>query len=198
MLETTVSGRSPLLDSRLASLPLRCLTSTTHFKTALLPLDKQATLQQLPSDAEETIDKATKIFRAQQIVNHEFQNEDLLWEALLTPGSRLNGRVLTQGNKRLASLGDAVATMIIKHECYALDVSIGVTSEILQRVVNNPRLINICDEVGLTACINGNPAQRGNVSPQTCADTIEAIIGAVYLDAGIDKAKSVMHLLRII
>ncbi|KAI1112494.1 ribonuclease III domain-containing protein [Nemania sp. NC0429] len=186
-----------------ASVPPRCLASTTHIKTALLPLNKQleATHQQLLPDAEDAVDTATKISRAQQILNHEFQNEELLWEALQTPGSNvpmLGGRALTQGNKRLASLGDAVATMIIKHECYVMNYSIGETSDFVQRVVNNPRLISLCNEAGLTACINRNPSQRGIVSPQTLADTIEAVIGAVYLDGGINKARSTMKLLRII
>lgn len=130
MLEASSSMRSLLLIPRPASLPLRCLTSTAHVKTLLpVPVDEQAsTHQQLLPAPEVTIDeKATKLSRAQQILNHEFQNEDLIWEALQAPGSdvpTLNGRALTQGNKRLASLGDAVATMIIKHECYAMNRSI--------------------------------------------------------------------------
>ncbi|KAI1162225.1 hypothetical protein F5B18DRAFT_625118 [Nemania serpens] len=176
--EASLSMRYRLLGSGPASLPLRCLNSTTHNKTALLPLNEQATHQQLLSDAEETIDKATRISKAQQIVNYEFNNEDLLWEALQAPRSdvpMLNERALTQGNKRLASLGDAVATMIIKHECYTKNHSTGDTNEILQRAVNNPRFFSLCDEIGLTACINRNPSQRNYVPPQTCADTIEAV-----------------------
>ncbi|KAI1356878.1 ribonuclease III domain-containing protein [Xylaria sp. FL0043] len=147
------------------------------------------------------MNRTIKISVAQQILNYEFQNEDLLWEALQAPGSNvtmLSGRVLTQGNKCLAALGDAVATLIVKLDCYLLHQSIGDTAATLQRTVNNSRFASLCDKTGLTACVNSNPSQGGSVSPRTRADTLEAIIGAVYQDGGIDSARSVMQSLQVI
>ncbi|TRX96733.1 hypothetical protein FHL15_002399 [Xylaria flabelliformis] len=120
--------------------------------------------------------RATKIYMAQQILNYKFQNEDLLWEALQAPASDvalLNGRKLTQGNKGLAGVGDAVISLVIKSDCYRKDRSIG-----------------------LGACINKNQSMRGFDSPRTLADTLEAVIGAVYLDGGIDNVKLAMKSLR--
>lgn len=79
----------------------------------------------LPSDVEEPIDRASKIDKAQKIINYEFQNNDLLWEALQAPNpeiSKPNGRM---GNKALASVGDAVATLVIKLDCYKMNYTIG-------------------------------------------------------------------------
>ncbi|KAI1157198.1 ribonuclease III domain-containing protein [Nemania diffusa] len=142
----------------------------------------------LPSDVEEPIDRASKIDKAQKIINYEFQNNDLLWEALQAPNpeiSKPNGRM---GNKALASVGDAVATLVIKLDCYKMNYTI----------VSNYRFALTCEQTGLATCINLNPSQGGIVGPRTRADSVEAVIGAVYQDGGIDSARSVMRTLRII
>lgn len=59
--------------------------------------------------------------RAQEILSYNFQNLDLLREALQAPGSGsvVGGVVLSQGNKRLALLGQSVLEMSIHHTCYS-------------------------------------------------------------------------------
>ncbi|KAI8954264.1 ribonuclease III domain-containing protein [Xylaria longipes] len=146
------------------------------------------------------MDQACKLSLAQQILDYEFQNEDLLWEALQAPGSNvatLNGRELTQGNKGLAHVGDAVIMLVIKLDGYTTNRSIGEAQRSLERLANNYQFTSKCDETGLTACINHNPSQGNLVSPRIRADTLEAVIGAVYLDGGIDNAKLAMRVLRI-
>ncbi|KAJ8121871.1 hypothetical protein O1611_g9987 [Lasiodiplodia mahajangana] len=160
---------------------------------------QSVTTHPLCSGAEKPVDRATKIEMAQRLLNYKFENEDLLWEALQAPGSdvtTLNERLLAQGNKNLASVGDAVITLVIRHHCYNMDRSIGYTALQISALVNNSRFARLCDEAGLTGCINRNPSQS-TVEARTRADTIEAIIGAVYQDGGIDSARSVMQSLRI-
>ena len=41
-------------------------------------------------------------------------------------------------------------------------------------------------ELGLEKYIQGNPAQRGEISNRTMATTLEAIIGAIFIDSGCD------------
>ncbi|KAI0863049.1 ribonuclease III domain-containing protein [Xylaria cubensis] len=151
------------------------------------------------SNIKEAMGRATKINMAQQILNYKFQNEDLLWEALQAPASdvaMLNGRKLTQGNKGLAGVGDAVISLVIKSDCYRMDRSIGETSQNLHKLTNNHHFASKCRETGLGACINKNQSMQFD-SPRTLADTLEAVIGAVYLDGGIDNVKLVMKSLRI-
>ncbi|KAI1734338.1 ribonuclease III domain-containing protein [Xylaria scruposa] len=146
------------------------------------------------------MDRASKIHMAQQILNYKFQNEDLLWEALQTPAASitvLNGLKLTQGNKGLAGVGDAVITLVIKRDFYRMDRRIGETTQNLNSLTNNRRFASKCRETGLEGCINDNQ-HRGFVSSRTLADTLEAVIGAVYFDGGIDSAKLAMQSLRII
>ncbi|KAI2638206.1 ribonuclease III domain-containing protein [Xylaria nigripes] len=154
------------------------------------------------SDTEDISDtKTEKLRNAQEIIKYKFQDETLLWEALQAHGSdvtMLNGRNINEGNKRLAHIGDAIITLAIRHNSYLMGCSTAETNTRLNSQASNFRLSQLCELAGLDACINLNPAQMGSVFPRTSADTMEAIVGAVYLDGGLDKAKSAMKTLDII
>lgn len=59
-------------------------------------------------------------------------------------------------------------------------------------MVNNNNLAAVCDRIGLTQCINLNPAAQGQLSFRLKATTLEAVIGAVLEDSDLDTVKSVM------
>ena len=70
--------------------------------------------------------------------------------------------------------------------------------ERLYRVVSdvgsNANLDMIGRDAGLVPLINKHPKDSSNaVSPTTMASTVEAIIGAVYLDSGIKSVATVMQ-----
>ncbi|KAI0100400.1 ribonuclease III domain-containing protein [Nemania sp. FL0031] len=196
-----IARRVQMSRSQVTSLSSAC--STRDKNNSINNSDSTASPQSTTNHSlcpgvEKHMDRANKISTAQKIINYEFQNEDLLWEALQTPGSgvtMLNGRMLVQGNKNLASVGDAVITLVIKLDCYKMDRSVGYMALYLATVVNNDRFSSLCDELSLTDCINGRPNQNAG---RTRADTVEAIVGAVYQDSGIESARSVMRSLRII
>lgn len=52
---------------------------------------------------------------------------------------------------------------------------------------------------GLEAYVNNDPSRRGAVANSTLANTVEAILGAVYLDSNkdIDIVKAVMRIFTI-
>ena len=62
----------------------------------------------------------------------------------------------------------------------------------------NPNLDFIGRLHNLERYIVCNPAQPNHVSPGSMASTVEAIIGAVYLNGGIDAVKSVMGRLGLL
>ncbi|KAI1821744.1 ribonuclease III domain-containing protein [Xylaria intraflava] len=145
--------------------------------------------------------KAKKLRIAQKIIKYKFQDEDLLWEALQAPGSNvteLRGQRLDQGNKALANLGDSVIALVIKHYGYKVHYNIGLINSELNTLASNYRFTTLCDTTGLTACINANPSQRDDIAPRLRADTLEAVVGAVYHESGIDKATLVIQTLGII
>jgi ribonuclease-3 len=52
--------------------------------------------------------------------------------------------------------------------------------------------------IGLERCIHPNPAQNGKVSDSLVADTVEAIIGAAFLERGIQAVEHVMEKLGVL
>lgn len=67
----------------------------------------------------------------------------------------------------------------------------------MSSLVNNENLAEICDRVGLTACLNLNPAAGGYVNKRLKATTLEAAIGAVFEDSDLQTVESVMANLGI-
>lgn len=57
----------------------------------------------------------------QAVLGYDFNDSDLLWEALQAAGSpvfAVGGRYLPDGNKRLALLGDTVLKLVLVREWY--------------------------------------------------------------------------------
>ena len=71
--------------------------------------------------------RATKLNAAQAIVGYNFVDPSILWESLQAPGAppiATNGRNFSNGNKRLALLGDAVLkTVLLGHWYKTADVT---------------------------------------------------------------------------
>ncbi|RSL45867.1 hypothetical protein CEP51_016017 [Fusarium floridanum] len=110
-----------------------------------------------------------------------------------------------QGNKRLALIGDAVLRLtlvddgIVLGENYwevallhldrpKLTSSSGECQAICTAEASNTALYKIEEQHHLSSFIQTNPAQKGHVSRITGAITVEALIGAVWLDCGRDYA----------
>ena len=51
-------------------------------------------------------------------------------------------------------------------------------------IASNNNLATVGFRNGIDVAMNKNPSQYGQVSPDVMATTVEAIIGAIYLDAG--------------
>ena len=150
------------------------------------------------------IRKAAMIEGVQDVIDYVFQDASSLWEALQAPGSvpyATDGRDLSNGNKRLALLGDAILKVGLLEEWYitATNISLllydtehsssgtdylpGTGNEIVATRGSNVKLAMIGRIHGLDGFVNNNPAQGNAVSDRTMAQTVEAILGAVWLDS---------------
>ncbi|KAG0651103.1 Ribonuclease III [Hyphodiscus hymeniophilus] len=111
--------------------------------------------------------------------------------ALQAAGSGIGG---PDGNKMLAMIGDTVMKLVLLVDMMATKASRGTIDSTISSIVSNNNLAAKYSDAGIPRWINGNPSQQGMKPPKTRADTIEAILGAVYLDSDkdLDAVRRVM------
>jgi ribonuclease III len=101
-------------------------------------------------------------------------------------------------NERLEFLGDAVLDLAISHILMELfqDAKEGDLSKYRATVVNEKGLHNVAQELGLGDFLllgKGEELSHGKEKPSILADTMEALLGALYLDAGFVKTEEIIN-----
>jgi ribonuclease-3 len=134
---------------------------------------------------------------------------DLLTELGMSVDPELLDRALThrsyayeQGglptNERLEFLGDSVLGLIVTEHLFVTysDLSEGQLAKLRAAVVNSRALADIARRLDLGAVIHlgrGEESTGGRDKSSILADTMEAVIGAVFLQHGIDAARGFVH-----
>ncbi|MCK9305980.1 MAG: putative dsRNA-binding protein [Methanoculleus sp.] len=119
----------------------------------------------------------------------------LLYDRALTHRSYANGgeypATAVDDNERLEFLGNYVLDFVIADHLYTeYDLAPGEMNRRLQ-VTRNTKLADIVREQGLG--IDGVIRRRGQaLTDSIIADAFEALIGAIYLDRGLDAAREVV------
>jgi len=123
-----------------------------------------------------------------------WRNESLLTQALthssFTYESRQNG---VENNQRLEFLGDAVLGLAVSDYLYRNNPyrDEGELTKLRAALVCEPSLARTARELELGYCLNmgkGEERSGGRERPSILADAFEALLGAVYLDQGLEKA----------
>jgi ribonuclease-3 len=104
-------------------------------------------------------------------------------------------------NERLEFLGDAVLGLVVTTALYRNhpDLPEGQLAKLRASVVNMRALADVARELGggglgrHLRLGKGEEATGGRDKASILADTLEALLGAVYLDHGIDTAAAVIH-----
>jgi ribonuclease-3 len=118
-----------------------------------------------------------------------FVNQELLTQAL-THKSWVNEHVgVRESNERLEFLGDAVLEFIISQELYKEfpDKPEGYLTSLRANLVNTDNLANLARRLDLGSYLylaKGEEETGGRSNSSLLADTVEAIIGALFLDRG--------------
>jgi ribonuclease-3 len=103
-------------------------------------------------------------------------------------------------NERLEFLGDSVLGVVVTDTLYRAhpDLSEGRLAKLRAAVVNARALAEVARGIGLGEHIKlgrGEESTGGRDKSSILSDTVEAVIGAVYLSGGFDAASKVVHLL---
>jgi len=128
-------------------------------------------------------------------LGHQFDQDGLLEEAL-THRSLPADDPAEVSNERLEFLGDAVLGLVVAAELHnQWTLSEGDMSMVRAAVVNETTLASIAASLGVGEALRlgkGEDASGGRAKPQILADALEALIGAVFLDAGFKKARRIV------
>ncbi len=129
-------------------------------------------------------------------LGHEFSDPALLRLAL-THRSVSSEDPSRNDNERLEFLGDAVLQLVITDYLYDQfpQLAEGQMAKVRAAVVSKPTLAEIAADLDLGNRIELAPSEEatgGREKASILADAVEAIIGAVYLDGGLDPARKMI------
>jgi ribonuclease III len=139
---------------------------------------------------------------AARLIGHEFGRPELLAEALThssalgkpgKPGRRRHRGLAPANYERLEFLGDRVLGLVVADLLWRRfpDEPEGHLTRRFTQLVRREALADVAGEMGLGGHLRLSPAEVASGAarnPGILADVVEAVIAAIYLDAGLDAA----------
>ena len=129
-------------------------------------------------------------------LGYEFNDPSLLRRALAHRSwcAEVGGE---PSNERLEFLGDAVLGWVVAEIAYLRhnELPEGKLTDLRKSVVNATALADVAESVGLGEWLllgKGEDAAGGRQKPSILSDAFEAVLGAVYLDGGVEPAKALV------
>jgi ribonuclease-3 len=128
----------------------------------------------------------------QERLQHRFQDSRLLARALT------HRSFSAEHNERLEFLGDSVLNLAVAALLYErlADLPEGDLSRVRANLVKQETLHALAVGLGLPGLVQlgeGEAKSGGHKRPSILADALEAMLGAVYLDAGYPTAEALVH-----
>ena len=128
----------------------------------------------------------------QKRLEHDFANPRLLIQALT------HRSFSADHNERIEFLGDSVLNLAVAGLLYEQlsELPEGDLSRVRANLVKQDTLHKLAVVLGLPEMLRlgeGEARSGGQKRPSILADALEAVIGAVYLDAGYDKADQLVR-----
>ncbi len=126
-------------------------------------------------------------------LGYKFGNKQLIIEALTHKSYKK-----PYNNERLEFLGDAVLDLIVGEFLFREfpDKDEGVLSKIRASIVNEGGFALLARRIGLGDYIYLSMAEENNngrSKPSLLSNAFEAVIGAVYLEAGLEKSREIVE-----
>jgi len=132
-----------------------------------------------------------RLARAEEITGYKFKERRLLEDALTHSSVGGSG---ASPNERLETLGDAVVTLLITETLFLLKPAAdqGEITMAKSALVSTRTLATISKECGLISVARLGRGVERSVPRRISANLFEAIVGAVYLDGGLEAARDVI------
>lgn len=129
----------------------------------------------------------------EQEINYEFKNKSLI-ETAMTHTSFANENKGMDNNERIEFLGDAVLELISSEYLFNTypNLAEGVLTKTRAYAVCENSLVRVAikyhfeNYIRLGKCETANNAE---CKPSILADSVEAVIGAIFMDSGYEEAK---------
>jgi len=137
-----------------------------------------------------------KLINFQRSIEYIFKETNLLQTALSHPSYVYeNNLPHYKNNQRLEFLGDAVLGLIVSEIIYEKYPHLpeGNMTKVRAKVVKESTLARIAKEISLGEMLylgKGEELTGGRRRSSTLADSLEALIGAIYIDGGLENAMS--------
>lgn len=135
----------------------------------------------------------------EQKIGYCFRNKQLLRQAVTHSSYANEQKINKSGNyERLEFLGDAVLELVSSDFIYHVhpDMAEGQMTKYRAALVCEPALAFCARQIGLETYIllgKGEEATGGRGRDSIISDVMEAVIGAVYSDSGMEEAKAYIH-----
>lgn len=127
-----------------------------------------------------------------RVFGYEFKNESLIEEALTTPSYRMIAPK-AKDNQRLEFLGDAVLEAVVSEELFKAksEAKEGELTVARAERVSTAALCKVALAEGLRSMLKQGPSAAPLAdNSKVFADAVEAVIGAIYLDGGLEAVRT--------
>lgn len=148
--------------------------------------------------------KARDISALEEALDHQFSRPELLQQALTHSShareaeSRNGGELhLVPDNEQLEFLGDAVLGFVTSQELFQRfpEFSEGELSKLRAYLVSEKHLVRPAKQLQIGRYLRlgrGEEKSGGRSKTTLLVDALEAVVAALYLDAGLDKARALI------
>ena len=136
-----------------------------------------------------------QLHKLQEKLGHKFRTISLLEQSLVHKSySNENSKFKNINNEKLELLGDSVLSVISTEYLYFMFnyLSEGEIVKIKSAVVSEPTLADMASSIDLGEYMflsKGEETSGGRQRPSILADCFEAVLGAIFIDGGLEKAK---------
>lgn len=146
------------------------------------------------------MDSKLQLEELERVIDYSFKDKGLL-NLAMTHSSYANehNKSKLENNERLEFLGDAVLELTVSSFLYNeyKEVNEGELTKTRASMVCEQTLFLCAQDIELSKYIllgKGEEATGGRKRPSVVSDAMEALIGAIYLDSGLESAKRFINM----